>query len=228
MSYTETLKTSDDGQVRVRLIQDEDASEPYDDGQSPLLRIGQGYNGAQAEHVMATGRPLDDDARIKEAAERWGGPSDEDWPKFGKYLHAYYGTTTIKTWWSENYWYVTYDTARWREYIGVPAAKTESWLADHADSINMDEYRAWCEGDCWGYVVERRVTWHRDDAPDEAMHTWEDVDSCWGYYGQDYAEQCALEAYEHALTKPAPGITPEQLAAAIADIKRVSGLPPVH
>ena len=184
MSYSETLATSKDGRYRVQLIADEYADEPCDDGQSPLLRLECRY-GWRADHVMATGRPLDDDARIEEAAERWGTPYSDDWPLFEKYLRTYYGVTKIETWYSGSYWYVTYDPATWRNHIGALAG-----------SISLDEYRAWCEGDCWGYAVERNVTWHRDDDPDETMQTWETEDSCWGFYGREYAEQCALGAFK--------------------------------
>jgi hypothetical protein len=192
MSYTEILKTSDDGRYRVLLIADEYPDEPYDDGQSPLLRLDNSgaYGTIRAEHVMATGRPLDDDARIEEAAERWGTPYSDDWPLFEKYLRAYYGTTEIETWYSGSDWYVTYDTARWRNHVGAPPG-----------SADMSEYRAWCEGDVWGYAVEQNVTWTRDDDPGQVMHTWETADSCWGFYGSDgangkYLRECALEAFE--------------------------------
>ena len=125
MTYSETLETSEDGRYRVRLVLDEYADEPYDDGQSPLLRLDKTSYGVRAEHVMATGRPLDDDERIEEAAQRWGTPSGSPFGwYFEKYLRAYYGTTQIKTWHSGSYWYVTYDTARWREYVGCPPGET--------------------------------------------------------------------------------------------------------
>ncbi|WP_434589957.1 hypothetical protein [Streptomyces sp. A5-4] len=58
----------------------------------------------------------------------------------------------------------------------------------------MEEYEAWATGDVWGFVVEERVGWTRDDAPDESMETWEYVDSCSGFYGGTYARQQAREA----------------------------------
>ena len=197
MSYSETLE--DNGKYRVRLIADEYPSEPYNDGQSPLLRIERNnYRGMTVSHVMDTGRPLDDDDRIEYAVRHWGtSPSDDDWRLFEKYLRAFYGTTKIETWHSGSYWYVTYDTAKWREYIGV--TDDTSWLAKHSDSINMNEWRSYVEGDVWGYDVERNVTWRRDDDPDESMQTWESVDSCWGFYGSDYARESALEAYNYAI-----------------------------
>jgi hypothetical protein len=66
----------------------------------------------------------------------------------------------------------------------------------------MSEYRAYCEGDVWGWVVEKNVTWSADDDRDD-MSTWEHEDSCWGYYGSDgangeYLRQSAREALEAA------------------------------
>lgn len=198
--YSETLETSEDGHFRVQLVLDPYPDEPYDDGQSPLMRLDYSGYGYRAEHIMATGRPLDADSYVEAAAERWG----TDFGLLEKYLRAYHGTTQVKTWHSGDYWYITYDSAAWREYIGVTADKAEAWLADHSDSINLNEYRAYCEGDVWFWVVEKNVTWHRDDDPDETMETWETVDSCGGYYGSDgengeYLKSCALEALEYAV-----------------------------
>jgi hypothetical protein len=216
MGYEEILKTSDDGKFRVRLVLDESPDEPYDDGQSPLLRIDVGSYGnvLRADHVMATGRPTNDDAQIEAAAIQWGSPSGDVFERyFEKYLRAYFGTREIETWYSGSYWYITYDTAAWREYIGFePDAETPHPL------VNMDEYRAWCEGDCWYYVVEKNVLWRKDENPDEMMESWEHVDSCGGYYG-DYAKEAALEAFDSEIQRDA------QLTAAIEDAQHVSRLP---
>jgi hypothetical protein len=203
MSYSETLKISDDGRYRVRLVADECADEPYDDGQSPLLRFDYRGSGWRAEHIMATGRPADDDDRIEEAAQRWGSPSGDDFALFEKYLRAYYGTTEIETWYSGSFWYVTYDTSSWRAYTGFePGAETPHPL------VNMNEYKAWCEGDCWGYAVEQNVTWQRADDPDESMQTWKTVDDCWGFYGSDYARERALAAFEYEV-KASAAVIPD-------------------
>jgi hypothetical protein len=232
MSHDENvLETSDDSRFRVRLEPDPYPDEPYDDGQSPLLRLDY-RRGWQAEHVMATGRPTDDDDRIEEAAARWG----SNFTLLEKYLRAYYGMTAIETWHSGDYWYVTYDTAKWREHVGAPEG-----------SVDMSEYKAWCEGDCWFYVVEENVTWQRTDNPDVTMGTWEHVDSCGGFYGSEYAGQCAREALKDTAEAAKPvslascghpanedgecdcmwwperaPITAERLAAAVKDMERFS------
>lgn len=171
----------EEGRYRIRLVPDEDAQEPYDDGQSPLLRMD--ARSGNAEHIQAGSRPANDDERIEEAADRWGTPGDPGWELFERYLKAFYGVTQVEYWYSGSYWYVTYDSAAWREYTGAPPG-----------SADLSEYRAWCEGDCWGWVIEQNTTWvSADDFPDH--DSWEDVDSCWGYYG-DYARVAALEEWE--------------------------------
>lgn len=47
-------------------------------------------------------------------------------------------------------------------------------------------------GGC-GYVIQERTTWRTDDGRN--MDTWETVDSCWGFYGWDYAEQTARDTF---------------------------------
>lgn len=190
MAYSEVIEERNG--LRVRLVNDEGPPEPDFDGQSPLLRIDTRHGGP-CEHVNVGGRPADGDDRIEEAAGRWGGPKDPEWPKFEKYLRAYHGVTRIVTYWSETYWYVTYDSAAWREYAGAQEG-----------SADLDEYKAWCEGDVWGFVIERPVTWSAQGADLPDRTTWEDAgpDShSWGYYGHDYAEQSAREAFA-AWTRP--------------------------
>lgn len=229
MSYEEILETSEDGRFRVRLVLDDYPDEPYDDGASPLLRI----DGHRAEHVMTGSRPTDVDDYAENAVHHWGTcPADGNWRLFEKYLRAYFGVTKIETWHSGSYWYVTYDPAAWREWAGAPEG-----------SADMSEYRAWCEGDVWGYVVEKNVTWTtEDDFPD--MATWENVDSCWGFYGSDgengkYLRATAREALRDAQVDdhggvfgpqlPGPlDITPARLQAAVEDMQRVAKLPPVR
>lgn len=200
MSYSEILKTSDDGKYRVKLILDEYAAEPEYDGQSPLLRIDTGSYGDVRDvcHLMVISRPTDSDSRIEEAARRWGGPNSDQWDLFEKYLRAYYGVREIKTWFSGSYWYVTYDPSDWRKWIGFDGEPS-----DRTELVNMDEYRAWCEGECYGYVVEKNVLWRKDEDPDETMESWEDVDSCWGFYG-DYAKEAAIEAFDAEVAADVP------------------------
>ncbi|MEO6085699.1 MAG: hypothetical protein ABIQ18_21540 [Umezawaea sp.] len=59
-----------------------------------------------------------------------------------------------------------------------------------------DEYRTWARGEAVGYVIERMTLWVSPDV-DDARHTWEQVESCWGFYDLKHAQeegQRALDA----------------------------------
>jgi hypothetical protein len=200
--------------LRVSLMRGEYPDEPYDDGQPPLIRIdrGYGYGGRSAEHIMiGSMRPTGDDSRIEEAAARWAGEPD----KFEKYVRAYHGATQVK-WYgptqSTDYTYVTYDTPAWRKAVGIAGGPVPGRI------VNMDEYIAYLEGEVYVYVVEREV--HVKSKKDihvngEPLRTeeseydeWEHVDSCGGFYGEEYAKEAALEALDYARTDTDPNSVP--------------------
>jgi hypothetical protein len=224
--YEEILETSEDERFRVKLVLDECPPKPYDCSQSPLLRIETRGYGHRAEHIQTGDRPTDADSYIEEAVHHWATcPADSDWRLFEKYLRAFHGVTQIETWNSESYWYVTYDSASWREWCGASEG-----------GADMSEYRAWCKGDVWGWVVEENVTWHADDPDRDDMSTWEVTDDCWGYYGSDgpngaYLRQCARNALLDAQISDHGGVfgplpddgtlTPERIATAVEDMQRV-------
>ncbi len=88
-------------------------------------------------------------------------------------------------------WYLTReDAADWTD-------------PDAALKAYAEEYQAWAEGDVYGYVIEREVTWQRVDGPDAGRRRtdWETVESVWGFYGPDmgYVEQEAREALAHLI-----------------------------
>lgn len=129
-----------------------------------------------------------------------GGPLSDQWDRlmekyewstavdmFERWARIFQGAVTLLDTPNEGanaVWYITAEVAL-REGI------TDSMAALKAE---RDEYRAWAGGDVWGYVIERRVTWVRRDG-DDTMETWEHEDSCWGYYGYEYAESCAREEF---------------------------------
>lgn len=175
------------GDYRVVLYPDIDSSDPRDnDGQSPLIRF---YRDT-AEHIAPTWKSGRED-NIEGAARRWGPPNRDTWHLFETYMRAFHGTTQIETYYSGNHWYVTYDTTEWREDTGAPA-----------NSVDITEWKAYCEGEVYGYVVQKRVTWlAQDDAGAEygTMETWDDVDSLWGFYGYDYAIRNARDALNYVV-----------------------------
>jgi hypothetical protein len=169
------------GNYRVIIEVDPLPYEPEADCQSPLLR-SDGYCGV--EHIQLGGRSTEDDARIEEAADRWGVKS----PLFARYLRAYHGVTQIITYWSGSYLYVTYDSAKWRQYTGAPEG-----------SASLADYKAWCQGEVYVCEVQERVTW-RAVNPVREYHnrvTWETVEKFGTFYDDDSAREEALEALEN-------------------------------
>jgi hypothetical protein len=166
------------GGYRVIIETDPFMYEPESDGQSPLLRIDHG----RAEHILLGSRPTEDDERIAEAAERWGVT-----PQLTKYLTAYYGVTQVVMYYSGSYWYVTYDSAKWRAHVGAPEG-----------SASLSDYKAWCEGEVYICTVQRRVVWvpKTADFPYAERVTWETIHSEGTFYGYDNAIEAANEVFE--------------------------------
>lgn len=81
------------------------------------------------------------------------------------------------------------------------------WPAKDPAENNLDEWRAYVDGDVYFYTIEERNDWHRTTETvgnslsdrynvDEDMSTWDEVDSLHGYYGDQYAREAALEALD--------------------------------
>jgi hypothetical protein len=183
--YSEVIET--EGDYRVRIIADKGPEAPEADCEPPLLRIERG----QLEFRRNT---YGTDGKVREAFDRWTSrPGDDGWKLFVKYLRAYLGVKVIQTWQdSTGVWYVSYDCPAWREYAGLSA---DDDLSD-TDLVGGD-WKAYVEGDVWGIVTEKRVTWTTGDEDYEDRETWEetgDFAASWGYYGRKYAEEEARAA----------------------------------
>lgn len=171
------------GDYRVLLVADPFPEEPYNDGQSPVIR----FEGGSADHIRAAGG---DEERVERAAEFWGPPNRSSWDKFEKYMRGFFGTTEIITYYSGSYWYVTYDTAAWRERIGASGPDLTEWIA-------------YCEGEVYGYEVEKLTHLYvkNKESSDYSEHSeaWENVDSSGGFYGYDWAFESARRALDDVI-----------------------------
>jgi hypothetical protein len=199
-----TVETFEADGLRVRVIADLYPDEPYDDGGSPIIRFHRDrtYGGFHAGQVIEiTSYRVHD--RIVDAVARWGNDNIE---ALTRYLRAFHGVTQVE-WYTPHdgdYAYVSFDPADWREAMGL----TSEYLAKHPDVTlaNMDEWKAYCEGDTYGYVVEERVTWVKLDTAtvpdfDTAREEWEVVDSRSGFYGIEYVTEEAKRVFEQECTE---------------------------
>lgn len=180
---------------RVRLVQDECPSEPYNDGGTPVLSIDS-TNWYSAGRVEFTGygHDLIDGERALQAFVSYFGMSlgVETFERWVRIFHD----GDVKTWHSGNALYVAY-TSR---------SHFEEWGCERAEA-DLAEWQSYVEGDVYGVVVERReraVTTYPDneDMEDTESVEWVHEDSCWGHYGHDWA----LEAARDALNDYAPEV----------------------
>lgn len=188
------------GNYRVRLDLDDCPDKPYDEGACPVLQVGfRRYGGREV-------------TEFNEQAKGWGDIFEEIDRRFEdtegvfeRYLRIFYGTKSFEVDSSDNYRYIAFDTAEWREQAGL----TEEWAAkysidtEHIAKGSLDEVIAWANGEVYGYIVEKQVegtkTYTDEDMDDEEFVEWVEVDSCWGHYGREWAEQAAKDALEQAV-----------------------------
>ena len=180
---SEILKT--EGNLRVLLVDDEDPSRPYNDGSSPILSFSMtmrdGRRHVEQVHGL-TSFKVDPDIIEHLAAGQF---SDA----FETYLKDSHGTSAIQWFGRDNHHgYVSFDTTTWRETVGAPL-----------NSVNTDEFEAWCDGDAYGYIVEELTVWTKQDST-ETRETWDELDACWGFYAYEWATTCALEALTTTVT----------------------------
>ena len=78
---------------------------------------------------------------------------------------------------------------------------SSDFLPDFASiEADVNAYNEWAIGECYGYVIQERVTYFNPIHGERRM--WEDADaSCWGFIGYDNAEAEALAALNHLLSQ---------------------------
>jgi hypothetical protein len=71
--------------------------------------------------------------------------------------------------------------------------KNDDGTTRRPEQNNLDEWRAYSEGDVWFVRVEKNVTWTTDDDEFQDHDDWTEIDDTvvHGYYGQEWAEQSA-------------------------------------
>lgn len=96
---------------------------------------------------------------------------------------------------------MVFDTPKWSDaqsYIDAnfpaPSLLDLQNAADKYAQSCLDEYVKWCNGDCYGIVVE---TFTKEG--DEWVQTEEDA--CWGFIGGEYAEQEMKSVFDYACGK---------------------------
>lgn len=194
--YLDIVEESDG--YRVRLEPDSDPTEPSDsDAMVPVLRIDSDGWGKSAEAFNNQANGFED--AFNHFAESASGRTLE---VFERFVRIFHGATKVETWnvgISNEYGYLGFDTAEWRETVGAPLdrLKAEDYL---------EEVRDWATGEVYGYIVEKQFhytkTYLEDPDYNEEDTEWSEVEdgSCWGLVGRNWAEQAARDALKQVAT----------------------------
>lgn len=196
------------GEYRAKTVLDRYPHEPEFDNGCPVLQVEPSGWGGGTVSFTGYGRDsynLDGiDVSAEDALQHF--VSEFGWGKgievFTRYVAIYHGgqvVTHVGRGWREPT-YVAYTTEKMAR---VAWGQSEPYLL----TADISEWAAYVEGDVYGVVIERKVnlftevtTTEGDLVRHEEDEDWEEVESCWGYYGEKYAEQAARE--ELALYAP--------------------------
>lgn len=190
-----------DGQdYRVRLVQEYEYEPPYDEGSVPLWRVEYRGTERRVEQVKMTSFDASD-VYMTQAVEQFGGVGNAE---LERWLRIWHGTTVVEWWYHDTTWYVAADTDKWRQHVG---ATPEAIRKQAEDGSLMAEYKAWCQGEVYGYVIERRLVAYTtvvEPADGKIIGSrrtdeWFEVDdegSMSGLYGADYAQKVAIEDFD--------------------------------
>jgi hypothetical protein len=175
------------GEYTIEWLPDEYAERPYNEG------LGFAYDGDRDRVDVADGPYADSVLAIIREANNLGGwhrSGSREYPvsttALARYLRITFGLSGIRI---VNYDYQTFapdsDHDRVWGIAWAPDDVPADRAGDYVDAA-IAEYRAWAEGDCFGYRV-------LDPAGNE-------IDGCWGYYGysdqRDYTRSQALDSIE--------------------------------
>lgn len=191
-SYAET----DDPRVIALIALDFDAQAPWGDALAPAYwtdyrgwhgwsaeRAGEVYHGGNSDEVA--------DAYVR-ARDYFG-----DYDKAERFLKIFYGVTDVRTVTSTVYQggreILIFETPDYLEHIGA----TEPGSLDG----DVAEWRAYLDGEVYG--IGCAINPDRVDFTDDVDLADFDVTyECWGFYGEDYAKQSALEEFLPVLDQP--------------------------
>jgi hypothetical protein len=97
--------------------------------------------------------------------------------------------------------FVTYDTIRKEQSCKAVTEKHKAWAARMID-CETETYDTYLTGQVYGYISQVATAWDSDGEASE----WEDLDSCWGYYGDfdksGLAESALDSITGHMKTRP--------------------------
>lgn len=193
MSDVDVVETSADGRYRAVVRPDSEPMQPDGDFFGYVFQV---YGTRQAELcAKAHGTPAEDFG-LEYAWERFG-----DMVKVERYVRMFRGAVGFDYFDTRDGKFVNIVTMADLNLWGFTSVTEHQEQTGNADpsSGNLDEWRAYVEGDVYYFSIEKRVTWTPDDPGFEAREEWETVDSTGGFYGYEHARDTAREELAAAI-----------------------------
>jgi hypothetical protein len=190
MSFDDTAETITDDRHpdwRVRIVVDYDAELPYDESAAHVVSLdGNQYDapaGADADSVRRAWSYYQTDAS---GIGHWR----DEYALTERYLRIWHGASHFEYVSSCDGSWIVFDSAERREAWGCDPEHVPSNVNGTAS-----EWRACVESDVYGIVVERFRTGHTvwNDGTEDDPEEWAVIESVWGFYGAEYAQQAARE-----------------------------------
>lgn len=189
----------DKGKFRVRIIQDEFPENPRTswDNISTLLCAHRKYTLGDKDapkHLIAQCGSWDEVGRALYEEEK----AVAVLPVY-MYDHSYITVSTrpFNCPWDSGQLgliYITREKLRkmghgWRNITKKRKETLIEWLEN-----DIQIYDQYLRGDVYGYVVEKKIVYSAEGHPD--IDEWEIIDSCFGYYGEDFKANGMQENYQ--------------------------------
>lgn len=179
------------GDVRVHLYVDGDAGSLDDQGDFLPFVVQVESSWAHHRGFGAAGEWWAEGFDAADISRAWAYYRDAE--KVERWLRICHEVPAVESW-SDRHgnWWFAIATPKWvREALGGIEAHTVGELKQTAQFV-----QDWAEGNVYGYEVERKLTGKKvyADGSEFGFEEWAEVDSCWGFVGDKWAEENALEA----------------------------------
>lgn len=207
---TETITDPRIPGIRVRVVVDSDPQRPEDEAGYPVLSYE--LNGHVEKVYGDPGSDLSYALSYYLQRHEYGFV-DDPIEMFERYVSVVHGGG-VKV----------IERAGWRDtgFIAYGTRKmVEGWgntdpekIAEFAREVDVTEWRAYLDGEVYGIVTEQAVvveTIVRVAGIDEMVrHTssddWDEIESCWGYYGAEYAVEAGREELDARIPADAEAV----------------------
>lgn len=95
-----------------------------------------------------------------------------------------------------------YSQGDWANVLIVPTEGNAKKLGYNIKDVTEEQLKGtfnlfgyWAWGDVYGYIIEEKKHFKKvyDDGEEEESEEWEEIDSCWGFYGRDAEENGMID-----------------------------------